>query len=243
MQHWTDVTSDPNSKTARQLRQAQLAATWRPSIEGRLSYFEEVCRDATVLNLGCVDQVPEGYQIAPLHRRLSAVAARCVGIDINVPGVASLRAEGFEVVQGDVTDPELPSTLPCSFDVVIAGEIIEHVVNVGGLHANAWTLLKPDGRLFISLPNPYLLATAVGETLGWFSGNADHVAEYRPYGMIELAARTQFELTSWRGEANPKFWEGKRRPLGLLARCVSALRPQSVADCGSIVDEFSRVSG
>lgn len=196
MRHWTDVTSDPNSKTARRLRQAQISQTRLSSVDDRLLYFEDACRDMTVLHLGCVDQVPEGQQIGPLHRRLAAVAAKCVGVDIDVAGVASLRDEGFEVLHADVTDPTFPSTLSCAFDLVIAGEIIEHLVNVGGMLANAWTLLKPDGRLLISAPNPYLMAVAVGETLGWYSGNADHVADYRPYGMIELAARARFELTS-----------------------------------------------
>jgi SAM-dependent methyltransferase len=242
MRHWTEVTKDPNSKEIRQMRQVQLAALWLPSVNSRMSYFEEACSGVTVLHLGCVGQRPEGYELAPLHRRLSSVATRCIGVDIDQSGVALLRDEGLEVVLGDVTDPGFPSTLPCLFDVVVAGEIIEHVVNIGGLLANAWEVLKPDGWLLISAPNPYLLAMSIGETLGWFSGNVDHVADYRPYGMIELAARTNFELTGWLGENDSKFWEGKRKPLHWLARIISTLRPQSLADCGSIIYWLSKVN-
>jgi len=237
--HWSAVTSDPNSRIARQVRQREVAAAYRPSVESRLAYFADASRGATVLNLGCVDQVPDGYQIAPLHRRLAAVAARCVGVDVDRAGIAALLGEGFEVLYADATDPGFVSEMPCRFDVVIAGEIIEHLVDPGGMLANTRRVLEPGGRLLLSAPNPYWMAVAVGETLGWYSGNVDHVADYRPYGMAELAARTGFELTAWRGEANPAFWKGNRRPFHWLARAVGVVNPHAIADCGSIIYELA----
>jgi len=237
--HWSTVTSDPNSRIARQVRQREVAAAYRPPVENRLAYFADASRGATVLNLGCVDQLPDGYEIAPLHRRLATVAARCVGVDVDRAGITALRVEGFEVMYADATDAGFASEMPCCFDVVIAGEIIEHLVDPGGMLANARRVLAPGGRLLMSAPNPYWMAVSVGETLGWYSGNVDHVADYRPYGMAELAARTGFRLTAWRGEANPEFWLGNRRPFHWLARAVGLVNPRSVADCGSIIYELA----
>lgn len=241
MKRWSSITSDPNSKVVVRMRRTQVAQTWRPPAADRLSYFRDACRDLVVLNLGCVDQLPEGVQTAPLHRQLSAVAARCVGVDIDRAGVESLRREGFDVYACDVTDPGFATQMPCSFDVVVAGEILEHVLNMGGLLHNAREVLKPGGKLLISTPNPYLLATSVPALFGLFTGNVDHVAEFRPYGMIELASRTGFELTEWRGEKASGVRRGRRRPLHWLARSLSAISPRSIADCGSIIYVFSKV--
>jgi SAM-dependent methyltransferase len=239
MSGWKTVTADPNSPAARRMRQAEVEAARLAPVGSRLDFFADACRGAAVLNLGCVDQVPDGYQIAPLHRRLDAVAARCVGVDIDGAGVAALRREGFEVLRADASDPDFPSHVPAPFDVVVAGELIEHLVDAGGMLTNARRVLAPHGRVLLSAPNPYWMAISVGETLGWYSGNVDHVADYRPYGMAELAARTGFVLAGWRGEASPAFWGGNRRPFHWLARAVSVFNRRSIADCGSIIYELT----
>lgn len=67
---------------------------------------------------------------------------RHVGVDLSAAGLAVAAAHGVEGVQADV------SALPfadASFDVVVAGEILEHVTDLPATVAEALRVLRPGG--------------------------------------------------------------------------------------------------
>src|SRR6478609_5950238 len=94
--HWSATTTDPNSRTVQEERRRRVSDAQTSPVRDRSRVLAEICRGKRVLNLGCVDQLPEGAEMAPLHRQLAAVAGSCTGVDINQDGVAALRAEGFD---------------------------------------------------------------------------------------------------------------------------------------------------
>lgn len=239
--HWSELTSDPNSPHVQDRRRTQLRAAQGASVPDRVETIVELCRDKAVLNLGCVDQVADGLPLAPLHRRVSAVARRCVGVDIVESDVRSLRDEGLEVVLADATSPDLLGAVGRPFDVVVAGEIIEHVLNVGGLMSAARSVLSPDGVLVVTTPNPYVIWGSLSIMLGRYGGNVDHVASFCPYEMAEIADRTGFRLTAWFGER--KREPGKRGTLLLLARLFTRLYPRSSVDCTTMIYLLTPVAG
>jgi 2-polyprenyl-3-methyl-5-hydroxy-6-metoxy-1,4-benzoquinol methylase len=229
--HWSARSTDPNTRELRYERLRRVRNVQRESVTTRSELVREVCLGKRVLDLGCVDQVPDGVEIAPLHREVVSIAASCVGVDTNERGVAALEAEGYDVVCCDATGPELLSTVSGPFDVVVAGELIEHVLNPGGLLHNARELLAPGGVLLITTPNPDSMVGAAIGVLGRYTTNLDHVADFQPYHVAELADRTGFELSSWCGER--AHARGKRIPLHILARLVRAFDRHSTADCYS----------
>ena len=99
-------------------------------------------RDAAVLDIGCGD--------GAFLRRVRG-AARVVGVDHNEPAIERLRAEGFEAHAEDAAI--FAEREASRFDVVVAFHTVEHLVDVSAVIEPAARCLKPDGRIFVSVPN------------------------------------------------------------------------------------------
>ncbi|MEU5875295.1 methyltransferase domain-containing protein [Glycomyces sp. NPDC047369] len=77
-----------------------------------------------------------------------------VGVDVSRESLALARSHGVEAVRADVAAVPLPDE--CA-DVVVAGEILEHVPDLAAAVAEACRLLKPGGLLVVDT----LAATAL----------------------------------------------------------------------------------
>lgn len=100
-----------------------------------------------VLELGCA----AGQTLAYFKTR---GAEYTVGVEI-VPEVAELarrRPEVDEVIVGNVEQLELDYPAQ-SFDLIIAGHVLEHLVDPWAVLKRLHTLLKPGGQLIGALPN------------------------------------------------------------------------------------------
>jgi 2-polyprenyl-3-methyl-5-hydroxy-6-metoxy-1,4-benzoquinol methylase len=97
-----------------------------------------------VLDVGC----SSGYLSEPLSRRGNTL----VGIELDPE--AAQEAERFceRVLVGDLETMELPLE-PASFDVVLCGDVIEHLRDPGAALARLRPFLKPSGTLVVSTPN------------------------------------------------------------------------------------------
>lgn len=187
---WIDVAPDPNAAVALARRAAVLRAAWRPPIRDRVRFLEERCRDRRVLDVGCVahDVARMG---APqwLHGRLAAVADRCIGVDVLSEGASAMRERGFEVMLHDLRNGLGPLTPEAPFDVIVAGELIEHVEAIDMLFRAAREALAPGGELVVTTPNPYAPHRVRAAQLGIVWENVDHILYAFPSGMAEMAER------------------------------------------------------
>jgi len=78
-----------------------------------------------------------------------------------------------------------------SFDTIVAGEIIEHIENPASFLKGCHKILKDDGQLLLTTPNPYDWCIAVGSLLFIKSGiNYDHINLFPFQAMIALLNRT-----------------------------------------------------
>jgi 2-polyprenyl-3-methyl-5-hydroxy-6-metoxy-1,4-benzoquinol methylase len=226
---WTDVADDPNDPAALAHRAARLRAAWRGPIADRIAFLEERCRHRRVLDIGCVaHDVARMDSPEWLHGRLARVASHCVGVDVLEDGVREMQARGFTVLAHDLATGLGPVAEYAPFDVIVAGELIEHVEHIGVLFELARTALRTDGQLVVTTPNPYAPHRVRAAQLGVVWENVDHILYAFPSGVAELAERYGLMLAeaatvdnriAVRGlKARLRTW--KRRALGRQWRNV-----------------------
>jgi SAM-dependent methyltransferase len=108
-----------------------------------------------VLDLGC--------RSGALTRAYAA-GNDVVGIDVDRVALAEAQKLGIETRWADVEEPlELDDA---SFDVVVAGELLEHLREPRRVLGEARRVLRPGGRLVGSVPNAYRLKNRVRFLLG-----------------------------------------------------------------------------
>lgn len=193
MKRWTDVSDDPNSPAALQFRRQTLAAARRPPVPDRTAYLQDLCRGRRVLDVGVVDHTVDSGQ--PLHRAVASVAGYCLGVDILEGPVNRLREQGFNVRKCDITRDDVGE----QFDVMVVGEVIEHLGNPAGLFAAGGRVLSPGGRMVLTTPNPFYMARARDNLRGRCFDSVDHVTYLFPSGIAELAEREGLRLDAYRG--------------------------------------------
>jgi 2-polyprenyl-3-methyl-5-hydroxy-6-metoxy-1,4-benzoquinol methylase len=172
----------------------------------RFSVMEKYVTGKTVLDLGCM-QYSEEQSSEPgwLHRRISSVAKEVVGVDI--VGNRSCEKK-YNIIKGDVQDPHL--NLHRRFDVVIAGELIEHVSDQRTFLLNVRKHLRDDGLLIITTPNATSLGIFLRRILklqGGISTAREHVLIHDNQTLrrvLELHGFELSELVYWQIESYGK---------------------------------------
>jgi SAM-dependent methyltransferase len=87
-----------------------------------------------------------------------------VGVDADRDALAAAAALGIETHWADLDRPlDFPDT---SFDVVVAGELLEHLRDPRRLVAEAGRVLRPGGTFIASVPNAYRLKRRLFFLLG-----------------------------------------------------------------------------
>jgi 2-polyprenyl-3-methyl-5-hydroxy-6-metoxy-1,4-benzoquinol methylase len=120
----------------------------------RWAFIKSYVVNKTVLDVGpaeLVGTVHRDKEERWLHKKIAAVAARVVGLEISEEQVQALRGMGYEVRWGNAEDFDLGE----EFDVVLAGELIEHLSNPGRFLDCARRHLRPGGVLLLTSPNRF----------------------------------------------------------------------------------------
>ena len=160
----------------------------------RCAFLANIVRDKKVLDVGCVEHsfensVKKGSYW--LHQRIAETAASVLGIDYEEEEILRMRQAGYNAACANAEDFDLHDR----FDVVVAGELLEHLSNPGKFLACAYRHLHDDGRLVLSTPNAncmiYFLENIL---LGREIDNHDHCCIYSPTTLARLLSRHGFTV-------------------------------------------------
>lgn len=144
------------------------------------NFILDMCRGKTVLDVGCVNHNLAATRLPDWrHKKISEVASYVVGLDYEKEIVEKLNEEGWSIVAADAQDFDLRTQHPNGFEVIVASEIIEHLINPGNFLKALARHLAPDGRIVITTPNAYGFAFFL-ETLVWGQEhiNDDHTMTF-----------------------------------------------------------------
>ena len=160
----------------------------------REAFICEKCRGKTVLDLGCIRHSAEFALTDPgwLHKKILRTATSVVGVDYLPGEVAKMSGKGYNIVLGDVTKP---LDLAGKFDVIVAGDLLEHLTNFEGFFHNCERLLAPGGSLILSTPNPFFAGEFFYVSMKRnFIVNPEHTCWIDPLCLMQLARRFGFEI-------------------------------------------------
>ena len=234
---WHDISRDPNSRAAREWRHDTVRGSSQSQTVERIGRLRELCAGKKVLDIGCVAHYSDSAQQSEwLHRHLAESAAECLGVDILEDDVLELQRRGFRVIAQDV----LATPIADTFDVIVCGEMIEHISRPGDLFSSAAKMLSPDGRLLITTPNPwyvgYILKAMFPQR--FLPVSVDHVAWYDAPTLAELAERNGFALTGHQGLVNTHHVTMRARLAFWLTRILQLAGCSPSLSCRSCLYEF-----
>ena len=163
------------------------------SLVQRLDIITEMCAGKRVLHLGCTNAPYTQEAIKSdmlLHFELEKIAADLWGIDADHAGLETLRAHGSkQVIFGDLERLDQVD-LNQTFDIIVAGEIIEHLNNPGLFLGGVKRFMDSGAILLLTTINAYC-----GMRFLWYGVRGkrgrvefvhpDHVAYYS-YSTLKL---------------------------------------------------------
>jgi hypothetical protein len=159
----------------------------------RRSYIIEKCRGKKVLHLGCIDWPYLDRKIAEgslLHADLIKVTSEVVGFDSDREGAAQFEEQGWPVIVGNLE--AMPTNLP-AFDIVVAGEVIEHLSNPG-VFLNSLAAACPQTEVIVTTPSAYAARRFWRFLLGHEQVHPDHVAYYSPLTLRYVLQRAGYDI-------------------------------------------------
>lgn len=201
-------------------------------VEERWKFIEKHVKDKIVLDVGCAELIATTKDFQKKERwlfeKIRKVAKELMGLEINKEQVELLRKLGYNIILGDVETTKINQ----KFDVIFAGELIEHLSNPGLFIENMGQHLFDNGILVITTPNrfdsfEFLRALLRNKIPQYKKEIAAHVLHFDMNSLEALAERCGFQLIDscyyW---TFGRFYDSfiKRIILKIIAR----LRPQFV---------------
>jgi 2-polyprenyl-3-methyl-5-hydroxy-6-metoxy-1,4-benzoquinol methylase len=155
----------------------------------------ELTRGRKVLHLGCIGfgDVEFADRVAlaksSLHYSLSQ-HADVLGVDYSARVVNEYRKLGLfsNIVVGNVERLE-ELDVHDKFDVILAGDIIEHVSNPGLMLEGIKRFCRTDTRVIVTTPNAFGLPGYLRFTLGKFKEGPEHVMTFNAQNLRHLLER------------------------------------------------------
>lgn len=135
---------------------------------------------ARLLDIGCAD----GHFCRPL---IGVGRWTCYGVDLLFDNAARCQKEGMLAVQSTFLDP-LPFADE-SFDVVVAGEVVEHVTDERRFLREVHRVLKGGTRLILTTPNLVSLGNRLLMLLGRMPRFAFSEFHYRMWNLDVMGRR------------------------------------------------------
>jgi len=161
----------------------------------RVIFILQRCFDKTVLDIGC---------IGDLHKNIEEVAKEVWGIDKDDSDIKNYWKIDIEK---DPTFPvlirEVHNKVEKAFDVIICGEILEHLSNPGFFLEH---LKHFECPIIITVPNAFAIGSEGWLRKGKECVNDEHVAWYSYYTLKNLVERYGYKVEEFYWAGQPHYF-------------------------------------
>jgi len=158
-------------------------------------------KDKLVLDIGCYAEIKEyikndqkKFDDNWIHGFLSRHAKHVIGIDIAKKEINLLKKQGYDVHYQSAENFHFDK----KFDVIFAGDVIEHLNNPGLFLNQCRKHLKRDGWLILTTPNVFCLNYKIGGIMRFFNNNLsvhpEHTFFFSPTTIDTLLKRYAFKI-------------------------------------------------
>ena len=152
-------------------------------------------KNKAVLDIGCVehDIRNKNKKRIWVHDFLKEHTKHVIGIDILKKDIEILKKQGYDIYYQNAETFKFNK----KFDVIFAGELIEHLSNPGLFLEKCRKHLKKNGLLILTTPNAFGLHRLIRSFLKLNSNtpvNNEHTAWFSPTVMATLLGRYGFKI-------------------------------------------------
>jgi 2-polyprenyl-3-methyl-5-hydroxy-6-metoxy-1,4-benzoquinol methylase len=136
------------------LSPAKLESDYAPvRFERELRLFRKHCQSGAVLDVGC----SSGAFLFQLNQRFPG-CYQGLGTDVSGPPLDYAESRGIAVVRGNFLEQDFGGR---RFDAVTFWAVVEHLAAPRLFLKKAWSVLQPEGRCFVLVPNMKSLAARI----------------------------------------------------------------------------------
>lgn len=162
----------------------------------RLKYVSNLCTNKRVLDIGCYDETAVDTKKETnywLHGSISQKAESVIGIDSSELIEGEIKTgSNSTIIRLDLNEIDNNFVKKYPIDIIIAGELIEHIENVQSFIKNL-KLLYPRSKLVLTTPNSTSLTNILLALVNRESNHRDHlhIFSYKTLNTICLKAGIQ----------------------------------------------------
>jgi hypothetical protein len=209
-------------------------------LHNRIDLIAGICQKKSVIHLGFADHInlieTKISKNKWLHKRILDVAGQCVGIDIDEEAVqyVSQNLGIKDVYRYDlVNEPPMDILLQHRWDIMVMGEIIEHIDNpqifLASIREKYGNVVD---KLVITAPNSFRYRNVKAFINREEYINSDHRFWFTPYTLAKIAVRAGWYPQSF------EYADGTGYPMRLLYRLFPVLGDTLVMMLSSKPNDF-----
>lgn len=159
----------------------------------KTEYYQKIAlyiKNKKVLDVGCVDHDIEtaGDERLWNHYFIKSLSKKTLGIDLELNSLKKMQKMGYEVRVMNAENMNFKE----KFDVIFAGELIEHLANPGLFLKSAKRILSKGGIILLTTPNTFSvnrLVRVVQKITNDPPANLDHTMYLTPQTIKTLAKK------------------------------------------------------
>jgi len=173
-------------------------------VTSRDDYLLSITSGKRVVHVGCVDWPLSQERLRDgslLHEKLLLNAESVLGVDVDTKGMERLQNtlgglySNIDLTDSDVNTNEVTAFKP---DVILAGDVIEHVSSGQDLlNGLARLVNETEADLVLTTPNSLAIRNVFNTALGLEMVHPDHSCIYSPLNLRTLVERSGLQVQNW----------------------------------------------